>query len=118
MQNLDAVIYTIHFVRCFEKKEYSSEVNEISVQLGIKYMTWVAHGYKKIIELLNAGKPASAKEKILAFFKRDGDKFPYSWREIYRGKGTGKPNKDEVMSALQDVCSMDERGVTGYLNSR
>ncbi len=50
MQNLNAIILTLHYLTCYEKEQWIAEIAESTVLTGIKYMRYIIDGYSVLID--------------------------------------------------------------------
>ncbi len=49
MQNLNAIIYTLHYLICAQEDSWQTEIAESTVLMGVKYMRYIIDGYDMLI---------------------------------------------------------------------
>jgi len=92
MQNLNAIILTLHYLECWQSGEWRAEIAESTVLTGVKYMKYIIDGYDVLIdEITGAAKDERA--------ERNTEKLHSKVREL-AGSGAEKIKHRELYRAL------------------
>ncbi len=106
IQNLNAIILTLHYLICWGKDQWIAEIAESTVLTAVKYMRYIIDGYDVLVdEIIGAAKDErdeSNTEKLHAKVRKltaDGET-KIRHRELYRALHLNRKEYDELLECV------------------
>ena len=102
MQNLNAIILTLHYIRCWERQVWFEEVEESTVHTGVKFMRYVLGDYSKLTdEIIGAAKDERDESNIEKLHQKIQELSPNKdkirHRELYRALHLNRKEYDGLL---------------------
>ncbi len=103
MQNLNAIIYTLHYLTCWEQNLWAGVIAESTILSGVKYMRYITDGYNVLVdEIIGAAqdeRDESNTEKLHAKVRElaTHGKSKIRHRDLYRTLHLSRKEYDELL---------------------
>ena len=106
MQNLNAIILTLHYLVCYEEELWTIEIAESTVLTGIQYMRYIIDGYDVLIdEIIGAAQDErdesnteKLQDKIRELTVPGTTKIKH--RDLYRALHLNRKEYDELLESV------------------
>jgi hypothetical protein len=102
VQNLNAIILTLHYLKCWQQQKWLDTVEQSTVSLGIGFMRYLIEGYDALIdEILGVRKDRRDENNLLKLEKKIKElanptgRIPH--RELYRSLHLSRQEYDELL---------------------
>jgi len=102
IQNLNAIILTLHYLKCWQQQKWLDTVEQSTVSLGIGFMRYLIEGYDALIdEILGVKKDRRDENNLLKLEKKIKElanptgRIPH--RELYRSLHLSRQEYDELL---------------------
>ncbi len=111
MENLNAVIYTFHYLSCFEEDKWRDMPTVKITSNAIKYMKWIISPYDNLMnEVSGVNEEIRGDEKsikILAYIREQ--KLPITLRDVYRKMNL---KRVDIERAILGIYKCDGKTIT------
>lgn len=117
IQNLHGIIYTFHYLSCYESNEWKVEITEKTVVDAIHYLEWIISQYDALMDEINGvNEEIRTDEKsndILKYIEEQ--KLPIPMRKVYRKFHLKKADVERAVAGFykhdgKDILSKIVRG--------
>ena len=107
IQNLNALIYTFHYLLCAQEDIWHDEIQEATVTLGINYMKYILEGYEALIDELIGASAEEREEKnvaklhfVILSLSKKKNTLKLKHREIYRAAHLSREKYDKLLRGM------------------